>query len=78
MDGRLGKHRYFSRDVHKKFFRPFGLKFFITDEVLEVRGGRVRFGIQAPQGVTVFREELLREVDAGVQRTVKQRMTSTL
>jgi len=50
----------------------------VVVEVLEVRGGRVRFGIQAPQGVTVFREELLREVDAGVQRTVKQRMTSTL
>jgi carbon storage regulator len=50
----------------------------VVVEVLEVRGGRVRFGIQAPQGVTVLREELLREVDAGVQRTVKQRMTSTL
>lgn len=28
-------------------------------EVLEVQGNRVRIGIQAPQGVTILREELL-------------------
>jgi carbon storage regulator len=28
-------------------------------EVLEVQGGRIRLGIQAPQGVTILREELL-------------------
>jgi carbon storage regulator CsrA len=27
--------------------------------VLEVQGNRVRIGIQAPQGVTILREELL-------------------
>lgn len=31
----------------------------IVVEVLEVQGNRVRIGIQAPQGVTILREELL-------------------
>jgi carbon storage regulator len=31
----------------------------IIVEVLEVQGNRVRIGIQAPQGVTILREELL-------------------
>jgi carbon storage regulator len=32
----------------------------ITIEVLEVSGNRVRLGIQAPEEVTVLRQELLR------------------
>jgi carbon storage regulator len=31
----------------------------IVVEVLEVQGNRVRIGIQAPQGVTILRQELL-------------------
>ena len=31
----------------------------VVVEVLEVQGNRVRIGIQAPQGVTILREELL-------------------
>ena len=31
----------------------------ITVEVLEIQGNRVRIGIQAPQGVTILRQELL-------------------
>jgi carbon storage regulator len=31
----------------------------IIVEVLEVQGNRVRVGIQAPQGVTILRQELL-------------------
>ena len=31
----------------------------IIVEVLEVQGNRVRIGIQAPQGVTILRQELL-------------------
>jgi carbon storage regulator len=31
----------------------------ITLEILEVSGSRVRIGIQAPNGVTILREELL-------------------
>ena len=31
----------------------------ITVEVLEVLGNRVRIGIQAPDGVTILRQELL-------------------
>jgi carbon storage regulator len=40
----------------------------IVVEVLEVQGNRVRIGIQAPQGVTILREELL----AGKARDEKQ------
>jgi carbon storage regulator len=29
------------------------------DEVLEVRGNRVRLGMQAPRGVTILRDELV-------------------
>jgi len=50
----------------------------VVVEVIEVRAGRVRFGIQAPQGVTVLRQELLQEANAGVQGAVKQRLTSIL
>jgi carbon storage regulator len=32
-------------------------------EVLEVQGRRVRFGIQAPQGVKVLRQELVTAAD---------------
>jgi carbon storage regulator len=35
----------------------------IVVEVLEVQGNRVRIGIQAPQGVTILREELLNKTD---------------
>ena len=31
----------------------------IVVEVLEVQGNRIRLGIQAPQGVTILRQELL-------------------
>ncbi len=31
----------------------------IVVEVLEVQGNRVRIGIQAPQGITILRQELL-------------------
>ncbi|MBY0230007.1 MAG: carbon storage regulator CsrA [Gemmataceae bacterium] len=31
----------------------------VTVEVLEIQGNRVRIGIQAPQGVTILRQELL-------------------
>ena len=31
----------------------------ILIEILEVQGNRVRIGIQAPQGVTILRQELL-------------------
>lgn len=31
----------------------------IVVEILEIQGGRVRIGIQAPNGVTILREELL-------------------
>ena len=31
----------------------------IVVEVLEVQGNRIRIGIQAPQGVTILRQELL-------------------
>lgn len=33
----------------------------IVLEVLEVQGNRVRLGIQAPQNVTILRQELLTE-----------------
>jgi carbon storage regulator len=36
----------------------------IVVEVLEVQGNRVRLGIQAPQGVTILREELLNKKEA--------------
>jgi len=36
----------------------------IVVEVLEVQGNRVRIGIQAPQGVTILRQELLINKDA--------------
>lgn len=43
--------------------RKVGEKIIIDDgivvEVLEVQGNRVRIGIQAPQGVTILRQELL-------------------
>jgi carbon storage regulator len=31
----------------------------IVVEVLEVQGNRIRIGIEAPQGVTILRQELL-------------------
>jgi carbon storage regulator len=39
----------------------------IVVEVLEVQGNRIRIGIQAPQGVTILRQELLpgKDKDAG-------------
>ncbi|MFM7149889.1 MAG: carbon storage regulator [Gemmataceae bacterium] len=44
--------------------RKAGEKIVIADnivlEVLEIQGNRVRLGIQAPQGVTILREELVK------------------
>jgi carbon storage regulator len=43
--------------------------------VLEAEKGRVRIGIQAPRGLTVVREELLREIeDANRQSALKDTM----
>jgi carbon storage regulator len=39
----------------------------ILIEVLEVQGNRVRIGIQAPQGVTILRQELLAGKVAGAR-----------
>jgi carbon storage regulator len=43
--------------------RKAGERIVISDnilvEVLEIQGNRVRVGIQAPQGVTILRQELL-------------------
>jgi carbon storage regulator len=39
----------------------------ITVEVLEVNGNRVRIGIQAPDGVTILRKELLLRDTAGAR-----------
>ncbi len=39
----------------------------ITVEVLEVNGNRVRIGIQAPDGVTILRKELLLRDTAGTR-----------
>ncbi len=43
--------------------RKAGEKIVISDnivvEILEIQGNRVRVGIQAPQGVTILRQELL-------------------
>jgi carbon storage regulator len=36
----------------------------IVVEVLEIQGNRVRIGIQAPPGMTILREELLRRENA--------------
>ncbi len=36
--------------------------------VLEAEKGRVRIGIQAPRGLTVLREELLREIEDANRR----------
>ena len=37
----------------------------ITIEVLQIKGGTVRIGIEAPQGVKVIREELINLPDDG-------------
>ena len=44
-----------SRRPDEKIFFP-GIN--ITVQVVEVRGGRVRLGIEAPPEVTILREEL--------------------
>jgi len=36
----------------------------ITIKVLEIRGHTVRFGIEAPDSVTIVREELLEELES--------------
>lgn len=50
----------------------------VVVEVLEVLGGRVRFGIRALQGVPIMRQELLQEANAPPDRSEpSQPLTST-
>lgn len=47
----------------------------IVIEVLEVQGNRIRIGVQAPQGVTILRSELLEgkgTMPARVERGTKE------
>jgi carbon storage regulator len=43
----------------------------IVVEVLEVQGNRIRIGIEAPQGVTILRQELLTGKPGKVEAAAK-------
>lgn len=50
----------------------------IVVEVLEVHGNRVRIGIQAPQGVTILRQELLNKNNASATTNTPTTENSSL
>ena len=45
----------------------------ITIMVTEVNGGQVRLGVTAPKGITIFREEIYKRIQASKQEQRKTR-----
>ncbi len=43
----------------------------VTVEVLEIRGGRVRIGIEAPSEIPVYRQEIAKKAEAHTRAAPK-------
>ncbi len=59
-----------SRKVREQIYLP-GLDVVVT--VLDVRGGKVRLGITAPDGIAIVREELCRQMQQDSANAVDSR-----